>query len=80
VRCNGNIEYYDNLCINMCYSIMRNDFVIHLYPCAWLPVFAGTCIAGCNELVFGCCQPGSTRVRCVFGYLGTNVESGSHDT
>jgi hypothetical protein len=51
-----------------------------LEPCVWLPVFAGACIAGCNGLVFGCCQPGSTRVRCVFGYLRADVESGSHDT
>jgi hypothetical protein len=50
------------------------------YPCVWLLVFAGACIAGCNELVFGCYQPGSTCARCVFGYLCTDVESGSHDT
>jgi hypothetical protein len=52
---------------------------IHL-PCVWLHVFAGACIAGCNELVFGCCQPGSTRARYVFGYLRADVESGSHGT
>jgi hypothetical protein len=46
----------------------------------WLPVFASACIVGCNELVFGCCQPDSTRARYVFGYLRTNVELGSHDT
>jgi hypothetical protein len=28
---------------------------LYQYPCVWLPVFAGACIAGCNELVFGCC-------------------------
>jgi hypothetical protein len=49
-------------------------------PCVWLPVFAGACIAGCNELVFGCCQSGSTRAMCVFGYLRTDVELGLHDT
>jgi hypothetical protein len=27
-----------------------------------------------------CCQPGSTHVRCAFGYLHADVESGSHDT
>jgi hypothetical protein len=50
------------------------------YSCVWLSVFAGACIAGCNELVFGCCQPGSTRARYVFGYLHADVESSSHDT
>jgi hypothetical protein len=49
-------------------------------PCVWLPVFAGACIAGCNELVFNCYQSGSTRARCVFGYLCTDVKSDSHDT
>jgi hypothetical protein len=24
-------------------------------PCVWLPVFVDACIAGCNELMFGCC-------------------------
>jgi hypothetical protein len=43
-------------------------------------VACGACIVGCNELVFGCCQPGSTRARCVFGYLRADVEPGSHDT
>jgi hypothetical protein len=43
-----------------------------------LTVFTGNC--GCNELVFGCCQLGSTRMRCVFGYLRADVESNSHDT
>jgi hypothetical protein len=53
---------------------------VRLIPCVWLPVFVGACVAGCNELVFGCCQPGSTRARCVFGYLHADVESDSHDT
>jgi hypothetical protein len=43
-------------------------------------VFDGACIVRCNELVFDCCQPGSTRARCVFGYVRVNVESDSHDT
>jgi hypothetical protein len=38
------------------------------------------CIAGYNKLVFGRCQPGSTHVRCAFGYLHADVEVGSHDT
>jgi hypothetical protein len=53
---------------------------LNFLPCVWLPVFACACIAGCNELMFGCCQPGSMRARCVFGYLLADVESGSHDT
>jgi hypothetical protein len=48
--------------------------------CIWLPVFAGACIAGCNELVFDCCQLGYTHARYVFGYLRADVELGSHDT
>jgi hypothetical protein len=46
----------------------------------WLSVFAGACIAGCNEMVFSCYQLGYMRARCVFGYLRADVESGSHDT
>jgi hypothetical protein len=53
--------------------------LLHL-PYVWLLVFAGVCIMGCNELVFGCCQPSSTPARCVFGYLRADVESDSHDT
>jgi hypothetical protein len=45
-----------------------------------LLVVCRACIAGCNELVFGCCQPDSTRTRCVFSYMRTDMESGSHDT
>jgi hypothetical protein len=47
--------------------------------CVWLPVFDGACIARCNELVFGCCQRGSMRTRCMFGYLHADMKSGSHD-
>jgi hypothetical protein len=57
-----------------------SPFIKGLTPCVWLHVFAGACIVGCNELVFGCCQPGSTRARCVFGYLRVDVEPGSHDS
>jgi hypothetical protein len=49
-------------------------------PCVWLYVFSDACIVGYNELVFGCCQPGSTRAKCVFGYLRIDVESDLHDT
>jgi hypothetical protein len=37
---------------------------IHVFVClcVCLLVFAGACIAGCNELLFGCCQPGSMCV------------------
>jgi hypothetical protein len=49
-------------------------------PCVWLSVFVGACVAGCNELVFDCCQPSSTRARCVFGYLRADMESDSYDT
>jgi hypothetical protein len=52
---------------------------LHL-PCVWLPIFAGVCIAGYNELVFGCCQPGSTHAKYVFGYLRADVKTDSHDT
>jgi hypothetical protein len=49
----------------------ENALLVGVYvddlPCVWLPVFAGACITGCNELVFGCCQLDSTRARCVFG-------------
>jgi hypothetical protein len=58
---------------------MAQEVKIH-YPCVWLTVFAGAYIAGYNELVFGCCQPGSTHARYVFGYLHADVEPGSHDT
>jgi hypothetical protein len=51
--------------------------LIHV-PCVWLTVFIG--IVGCNEVVFGCCQPGSTRARCVFGCLRVDVESCSYGT
>lgn len=59
--------------------VMLWDFLSNR-PCVCLSVFAGTCIVGYNEMVFGCCQPGSTRARCVFGYLRADVEPGSHDT
>jgi hypothetical protein len=49
-------------------------------PCIWLAVFAGAYITECNKLVFGCCQPGSMRARCVFSYLRADVESDSHGT
>jgi hypothetical protein len=26
-------------------------------------------MVGCNELMFNCCQPDSTRARCVFDYV-----------
>jgi hypothetical protein len=58
----------------------KNASTIQVLGTCWLPVFIGACIAGCNELVFGCCQQGSTRARCVFGYLRADVESNSHDS
>jgi hypothetical protein len=38
------------------------------------------CLYGYNELVFGCCQSGSTHARYVFGYMRADVEPDSHDT
>jgi hypothetical protein len=35
--------------------------------------------AGCNDLVFGCCQPDSMLATCVFVYLRADIELGSHD-
>jgi hypothetical protein len=33
-----------------------------------------------NHALFDCCQPDSTRARCVFGYMRADMEPGSHDT
>lgn len=53
--------------------------LIHVL-CVWLTVFTGARIMGCNDVVFGCCQPSYTRARCVFVCLRADVELGSHDT
>jgi hypothetical protein len=45
----------------------------------WLLASARAWIAGCKQLLFGCCEPGSTRASYVFGCLHIYLDPDSRD-